>query len=116
MIVGHQPAPRKRTKPAKPAEITGSNHKRHCKTTLYRLQHDPIGGTEMRRALLFVVSAAIILGGACLEWSFFRCMLGFTNGPCRVPFGLVFGGGSMISIAGYMLWDDLFGPKAGGKL
>jgi hypothetical protein len=65
----------------------------------------------MRRILLFIVSVAIIGGGACLEWFSFRCVLGFAEGTCMVPLRLVSGGGVMIALGGYLLWDDLFGPK-----
>jgi hypothetical protein len=67
-------------------------------------------GAVVRRILLFVVSAAMVGAGVYFVLMPFRCVLGLADGECWVIGKLVIGGGAMIILGGYLLWDDFVSP------
>jgi hypothetical protein len=57
----------------------------------------------MRKALLFIVASAMIVGGlsllfADLYWA------------TRIYSLAVFGGGGLVTVGGYLLWEDFIAP------
>jgi len=60
----------------------------------------------MRKALLLIISIAMIAGGlylvaAELLWA------------TRIYFKVVIGGGALMSLGAYLLWEDFIGPLFG---
>ena len=60
----------------------------------------------MRKALLFIVASAMIVGGlsllfADLYWA------------TRIYSLAVFGGGGLVTVGGYLLWEDFIAPVLG---
>jgi hypothetical protein len=68
-------------------------------------------GGQVRRGILCVFAIVVLSAGAYILWLEFKCMLGFAEGDCYVIGWAVIGGAAMVTLGGYLLWDDLVAPR-----
>ena len=60
----------------------------------------------MRRALVFVMSIFMLVGGIYLMWLELRCGLGLDEGTCLISGRAIIGASILVAVASGLLWEE----------